>query len=339
MILGLVRAAMSEGARQSAACAMLGIDPRTVERWKAQDVGIDRRAGPRRAPANKLTEAERRAILKTVNQPEYADRSPKEIVPMLADQGIYLGSESSMYRILRAEDQLTHRAASRPGKSRPPREHVATGPNQVWSWDITYLRSSVAGIFYYLYLVVDVWSRKIVAAAVHATESGEHASNLIEVACRREKVDPEGLVLHADNGGPMKGATLLVTLQRLGIMPSFSRPHVSDDNPFSEALFRTVKYHPSYPGRPFQSLEDARAWVDWFVTWYNDEHRHSAIKFVTPAQRHSGQDTAILDKRTRLYQEARRRNPARWSRTIRDWSRVEIVSLNPARPADSEAAA
>src|SRR5262245_47325157 len=233
MILGLVRAAMSEGARQSAACAILGIDPRTVERWKAQPVGNDRRAGPRQTPSNKLTDAERRTILETVNQPEYADRSPKEIVPMLADKGVYLGSESSVYRILRAEGQLTHRAASRPPKSRPPREHVATGPNQVWSWDITYLRSPVAGIFFYLYLVVDVWSRKIVAAAVHVAENGDHASNLIEAACRGENVDPAGLVLHADNGGPMKGATLLVTLQRLGIMPSFSRPHVSDDNPFS----------------------------------------------------------------------------------------------------------
>jgi putative transposase len=339
MILGLVRAAMSEGARQSAACDMLGIDPRTVERWKAQQVGMDRRAGPRRTPSNKLTEVERGAILKTVNQPEYADRSPKEIVPMLADQGLYLGSESSIYRILRAQGQLTHRAASRPAKSRPPREHVVTGPNQVWSWDITYLRSPVAGVFFYLYLVVDVWSRKTVAAAVHATENGEHASNLIEAACRSEGVDPKGLVLHADNGGPMKGATLLVTLQRLGIMPSFSRPHVSDDNPFSEALFRTVKYHPSYPGRPFPSLQDARAWVDRFVTWYNYEHHHSAIKFVTPAQRHSGKDTVILGKRTGLYREARKRNPARWSRSIRDWSRVEIVRLNPARPDDSEAAA
>jgi transposase InsO family protein len=310
-----------------------------VERWEAQQVGDDRRAGPRHTPDNKLTDAERKTILKTVNQPEYADRSPKEIVPMLADQGIYLGSESSMYRILRAEDQLTHRAASRPGKSRPPREHVATGPNQVWSWDITYLRSSVAGIFYYLYLVVDVWSRKIVAAAVHATESGEHASNLIESACQREKVDPKSLVLHADNGGPMKGATLLVTLQRLGILPSFSRPHVSDDNPYSEALFRTVKYHPSYPGRPFSSLEDARAWVDRFVSWYNEEHRHSGIKFVTPSQRHSGQDAHILSERTRLYRQARNRHPERWSGSIRDWSRVETVRLNPARSPDSEAAA
>lgn len=339
MILGLVCSAMSEGARQSAACTILGIDPRTVERWKAQDVGSDRRAGPKHAPANKLTEAECKAILKTVNQPEYADRSPKEIVPMLADQSVYLGSESSIYRILRAEGQLTRRAASCPGKSRPPREHVATGPNQVWSWDITYLRSSVAGMFYYLYVVVDVWSRKIVAAAVHPIENGEHASSLITTACRREMVDPQGLVLHADNGAPMKGATLLVTLQRLGIMPSFSRPHVSDDNPYSEALFRTVKYHPSYPGRPFSSLEDARAWVERFLSWYNEQHRHSGIKFVTPAQRHSGQDAGILGKRTRLYHEARRRNPTRWSRSIRDWSRVEIVRLNPTRPADSETAA
>lgn len=339
MILSLIEEAVTAGARQSAACKVVGIDPRTVERWRVQGVGDDRRAGPKHTPSNKLSPEERRLLLTTVNEPKYADRSPKEIVPMLADEGRYIASESTLYRILREEGQLNHREASRPRTSKPPREHLATGPNQVWSWDITYLRSPLAGVFFYLYLVVDVWSRKIVAAAVHTVENSECASDLIEAACRAENINSSGLVLHADNGGPMKGATLLVTLQRLGIMPSFSRPHVSDDNPFIEALFRTTKYHACYPDGPFESLEAARAWVTWFVQWYNCEHRHSGIKFVTPEQRHSHQDITILADRHRVYQTARRKNPGRWSRSVRDWSPVEIVRLNPTRSVNSEPAA
>lgn len=142
-------------------------------------------------------------------------------------------------------------------------------------------------------------------------------------------VNVNGLVLHSDNGGPMKGSTMLATLQRLGVVPSFSRPGVSDDNPFSEALFRTMKYRPGYPGKPFASIEQARAWVTGFVGWYNNSHRHSGIRFVTPDERHSGRDVDILARRAAVYEQARRRRPERWAGSTRNWTPVGAVYLNP----------
>ena len=179
-------------------------------------------------------------------------------------------------------------------------------------------------------MVVDVWSRKVVAAKVHERESDELAAALIDEACQREGVERAGLVVHADNGNAMKGKTLLATMQVLGIVPSFSRPHVSDDNPFSEALFRTLKYRPDYPDGPFASLEAAQVWVNRFVRWYNEDHQHSGIRFVTPAQRHDGHDIAILENRKQVYGAARERNPARWTGDTRNWGRIEVVELNPA---------
>lgn len=330
MTLGLVDEAVQAGARQSAACEVLGVPARTLQRWRRQGIGDDRRAGPKHAPRNKLTVEEEREILRVANAPEYRDLSPKQLVPVLADREIYLASESTIYRLLGREGQMAHRgAASPPHRHHRPTEYIAAGPNQVWSWDITYLKGPIRGRFYYLYMIVDVWSRKIVAATVHETESSGHASWLIDQACDAEGINRDGLVLHADNGGPMKGSTMLATLQALGIVPSFSRPRVSDDNPYSEALFRTVKYRPEYPARGFASLDDARAWVRWFVKWYNTEHRHSAIRYVTPEQRHSGEEKDILRRRRALYARARAERPERWSGAIRDWTPIEKVRLNP----------
>jgi transposase InsO family protein len=330
MILGLVDEAVAAGARQSKACEILGIDCRSVQRWRSDNIGDDGRAGPKTKPHNKLSLRERKLILEIVNRPEHRELSPKQIVPKLADRGIYLASESTIYRILREADQQKNRERSRsPQKRHRPKELVANGPGQVWSWDITYLKSPVRGVFFYLYFVMDVWSRKIVGWAVHETESAELASELIRKACTQEGVTRDHLVLHSDNGSPMKGATLLTTLQDLGVVTSFSRPSVSNDNPYSESLFRTVKYRPEYPSSPFASLAAACAWVTWFVGWYNTGHQHSAIGFVTPDERHRGLDVDILAKRHAVYAEARARNPHRWSGTIRDWSPVEEVYLNP----------
>ena len=330
MILGLIDEAVAAGARQSRACSELGIDSRTVQRWRAQGIGDDSRAGPKSAPRNKLTAKERARILKIVNSPEHRDLSPQQIVPKLADEGIYVASESTIYRVLREEKQANHRGKSNPpSKQHRPDEHIATGPNQVWSWDITYLKSPVRGAFFYLYLVVDVWSRKIVGFTLRENESAEHASAMIEVACRREGVQRDQLVLHSDNGSPMKAATMLVMLQVLGVATSFSRPRVSNDNPFSEALFRTLKYRPVFPSGPFASFEAARDWVAQFVGWYNTEHRHSAIRFVTPDQRHQGQEFEILANRRDVYLAAQAARPDRWSSDIRNWSPVDEVTLNP----------
>ncbi len=336
MIIALIEAAVLSGARRERACELLGLSLRCLQRWAQPGGDDDHRAGPRTQPANALSAAERCEVLATVNAPAYCDLSPKQIVPQLADEGRYLASESTIYRILREEDQLAHRGRAQAPTKHHVKEHVATAPNQVWSWDITYLRSAVNGRFYYLYMVVDVWSRKVVGWALHDEESMDLAALLIREICARTGVDVTGLVLHSDNGGPMKGSTMLATLQRLGVVASFSRPHVSDDNPFSEALFRTLKYRPGYPRRPFDSIEQARTWITGFVAWYNHEHRHSGIRFVTPEQRHTGQDVAVLARRGRLYETARSARPERWSRTTRNWTPIGAVYLNPAQRGDRQ---
>lgn len=278
-------------------------------------------------------------MLAVVNSRRFRDLSPKQIVPQLADDGIFLASESTVYRLLRANGQLEHRGRARPATHRRPDELVATGPNQVWCWDITWLASPIRGKFFYCYMIVDLFSRKIVGRAVHDTESDVHAAVLIAAVCAAEGVQRDQLVIHSDNGGPMKGATMLATLQQLGVAASFSRPGVSDDNPYAEALFRTLKYRPEYPSRPFASTDAACAWVDRFVHWYNTEHLHSAIGFVTPDQRHRGVDAAILHSRTVVYETARQRCPQRWSTKCRSWDRIATVTLNPRRRPSSEAAA
>ena len=333
-MIDLIDEAVQAGARQRSACEVLGLPERTLQRWRRSPE--DRRLHVVRSAPNRLSDLERRQVVVTATSPEFRDLSPKQIVPRLADQGQYLASESTFYRVLRTEGLLTHRGAARPpSSSRAPRRHVANGVHQVWSWDITYLKAPVRGVFYFLYLIVDIWSRKIVGWEVHERESPELAAQLFARTCLQLDLDPAGLVLHSDNGGPMKGSTMLATLQRLGVVPSFSRPHVSDDNAYSESLFHTLKYRPSYPSRPFESIEEARAWVVDFVAWYNESHLHSSISFVTPEDRHSGRDTLLLERRRQLYERARRRHPARWSGATRNWEHVETVKLNPLRDQDA----
>jgi len=329
MIIHLIDKAVASGARLKNAAAILGLSARTIIRWRQQDGGQDQRKGPSTAPANKLSEQERQQILDISNSVPFRDLSPKQIVPKLADQGVYLASESTFYRVLKEHKMLTQRLASKPAVSRGPKEHVATGPCQVWSWDITYMKTSVKGLFFYLYMIVDIWSRKIIAAQVFAEESMDHSAMLLAHACMTHGVQPEELVLHSDNGGPMKGATMLATLHRLGVIPSFSRPGVSNDNPYSESLFRTMKYRPEYPSKPFENIEQAQSWVDGFVFWYNTQHLHSSIRYVTPDDRHFGREEHILANRRKVYEKAQSRNPNRWSKNIRNWNPVSMVRLNP----------
>ena len=329
MILALVEEAVDAGARLAKAAAIIGVSSRTIIRWRRQGGGQDQRQGPTEAPANKLSEQEKQQVLAIANSAPFRDLSPNQIVPKLADQGEYLASESTFYRILKEHKMLTHRQASKPAVAHRPKAHAATGPCQVWSWDITYLKTSVKGCFFYLYMVLDVWSRKIVAAQVFAEESMDHSAMLVAQACAFHGVQSKELVLHSDNGGPMKGATMLATLHNLGITPSFSRPSVSNDNPYSEALFRTMKYRPEYPARPFETLEQAQSWVDAFVFWYNTRHLHSSIRFVTPDDRHYGREPSILANRKEVYAKARCRNPKRWSKQERNWDPVECIWLNP----------
>lgn len=323
----LVEEACQAGCRKAKACEVLGVSVRTLQRWQREGLG-DRRVGSRARPANALGETERQQIRELLVSPAYRDLSPKQIVPRLADEGLYVASESTFYRILREERMDRHRQRSQPATMKRPNSYCASGPNEVWSWDISYLPTLVSGMFLYLYLMVDIYSRKIVAWQVHDRESAEYASELITEACFVEKVKHDQVVLHSDNGAPMKGATLLARLQELGVMPSFSRPSVSDDNAFSEALFRTLKYRPWYPEKPFADIDEARRWVEGFVYWYNHQHLHSGIRFVTPQDRHDGNDKAILASRHQVYQEARQRHPERWSGATRNWNPLGAVFLN-----------
>lgn len=288
----------------------------------------------RPSPAHKLTEEERAQVLEIANQQEYADVPPARIVPMLADKGVYVASESTFYRILRDAGQVRHRGrAKAPESKRAPSTHVATAPNQLWCWDMTYLPTQVRGQWFYLYMILDVFSRKIVGWDVRAEDASEYAANLVKRTALAEGIGlhTQQVVLHGDNGTTLKATTVLAMLHWLGIQPSYSRPRVSDDNAYAEALFRTAKYRPAFPAEAFMTLSQAQDWASRFVHWYNHEHRHSGIRYVTPAQRHQGADIAVLAERRTVYENARARHPRRWSRGIRNWDHIHTVTLNPER--------
>ena len=247
---------------------------------------------------------------------------------------IYIASESSFHRVLRAHGQMNRRGrAQSPRTSRPPTTHIATRPGDVWCWDVTFLPAQIQGRWFYFYLILDLYSRKIVGFEVHDTDSAEHTAHLARRTALAEGVHakPVRPVLHGDNGATLKATTVLAMLHWLGIEPSYSRPRVSDDNAFAEALFRTAKYRPEFPVKGFADLDSARHWAARFVQWYNYEHRHSGIRYVTPAQRHAGQDGPVLAARHAVYQDARQRNPQRWSGSTRNWKPVGAVTLNPER--------
>lgn len=326
MAVKIIEEAVQTFCRVKIACADLEISHNTFLNWKS-DVR-DKRHGAINGPANKLKKEVSDEVIKVANSKEFCDFSPWIIVAKLADQGKYLASESSFYKILKANNLLAHRGKSQERKKKRPLPLIATGPGQIWTWDITYIRSSVSGIYYYLYLFMDIYSRKIVGFDIFASESMQNSSMIFERTCLVEGVISGQLTLHADNGGPMKGATMLATMQKLGVVPSFSRPMVSDDNPYSESLFKTIKYHHTYPGF-FNSIEESKRWVISFINWYNEVHFHSGIKFVTPSQRHQGLDVEILEKRKNVYLEAKRKNPERWNgRNIKNFEHKKEVYLN-----------
>ncbi len=334
-VLALLAEACDAGARLAPACALIGLSERTVQRWQqpAAQADGDLRASDKRvvtSPPNRLSDSERQAALALVNSDEFKDLPPSQIVPRLADQGRYVASESTLYRLLREAGQLSHRRRERaPHQRSRPRALVASRPDQIYCWDISYLPTAVRGSYFYLYLFVDLFSRKVVGWQVYDNESADRASQLLTDICERQQIAPQQLTVHSDNGAPMKGETMLATMQRLGVAASRSRPAVSNDNPFSEALFRTLKYRPQLPVKPMQSLLQARRWVTQLVHWYNHEHRHSAIGFVTPAQRHAQSDRSLLLERAKVYETARRRHPHRWSRSTRNWTHIAEVHLNP----------
>jgi len=332
-----IQIAVGSGSRLSAACGIAGLDARTLQRWKAHGglVGGDGRPqAVRPVPAHALSAAERAELLRVANEPRFAAVPPARIVPMLADEGVYLASESSFARVLREHGQTAHRGRARaPHQVRPPTTHIATAPRQVWCWDMTYLPATVMGRWFYLYLILDLYSRKIVGWEVHDRDDADHAVHLVRRTALAEGIAAMTTkpILHGDNGATLKATTVLAMLNWLGVKPSYSRPRVSDDNAYAESLFRTAKYRPEFPAKGFCDLAAARAWAAGFVRWYNIDHRHSGIRYVSPAQRHDGDDRPILAARHALYTRARQLNPARWSGSTRNWSPVLAVTLNPER--------
>lgn len=338
MAVKLINEARNSGARLKPACNELNISERTYQRWtKDGEIKKDKRPLAKRlTPKNKLSKEERDEIIKTVNDPKYADLAPTQIVPKLADEGKYLASESTIYRILREEKMNAHRGRSKPPVKKSPPTHVATAPNQVWTWDITWINAAIKGKYYKLYLIIDMFSRLIVGHEVWETEKAEYAEHLIRKATLSQGIAGRPLILHSDNGSPMKAATFLATLEKLGVQSSFSRPRVSNDNPYSEALFKTMKYRPQYPFEGFSSIKEAREWTGKFVKWYNHTHLHSGINFLTPYHRHYGLDNKIIQNRIKTYKEAKSKNPERWSRNIRDWTLPKYVALNPINEEESK---
>ncbi|QEN06809.1 IS3 family transposase [Oceanispirochaeta crateris] len=326
LAVSLLDEAISDGARRSEACNVMDISVRTYHRWSDSSCG-DKRKGAVKKVKRKLAEYERQEILRIACEDRFVDCNPYQIVVTLLDEGVYIASVSTFYRVLRDADMIHHRKRSYPArKQNKPPELAATGPNQVWSWDITFLKTDVNGIFLYCYMIVDVWSRKIVGWEIHESESSELAEQMF----RRLKIihKLEGIRLHSDNGNPMKGGTMIMTLYALGVIPSFSRPRVSDDNPYSESLFKTLKYTAGYP-KYFKDIHQARVWMADFVNWYNNEHKHSGISYISPAQRHCGDGSEIMEKRNKVIRKAISKTPERWSSDQKIWEDQKHVYLNP----------
>ena len=320
-MLSALKKVFERGGRQEQFCTLIGVSPRTIQQWKTHGIH-DKRKGAEKRVGNKLSQEERENIVKTACSETYRDLPPMKMVATLADTGTYLASESTIYRILREEKLVTRRLRS--PSANIPIEIKAEAPDTLWSWDITYLRTMIRGVYFYLYLFVDVWSRAIRGWEIHDVESKEKSTALINRLCAEHKVPHNQLHVRSDNGAAMKNAMMSELLEKLGVSYSFSRPHVSNDNPFSESLFRTLKEHAGYP-KAFETIEEAREWVTRFVQWYNHEHKHSRINYVTPMQRHEGKDIDILRRRQEVYAAAYEKHPERWSGNTRNWENRQII--------------
>jgi putative transposase len=291
------------------ACRVLGISRATLYRRRKPRTALSRRSS-RRVP-RRLSEAERAKVLDTLHADEFMDMAPAAIHATLLDRGLYLCSPRTMYRLLHENAEVRERRNQRRHPTYVKPELLATTPNQVWSWDITKLRGPTRGSYYALYVILDIFSRCVVAWTVADSEDALLAERLIGDACEKQGIVPGQLTIHADRGSSMTSRTVAVLLTELGVARSHSRPHVSDDNPFSESQFKTMKYRPEFPDR-FGSLEDARAFCRAFFEWYNHKHRHSGIAMLPPALVHYGQADAALARRRTVLADAYLAHPERF---------------------------
>jgi putative transposase len=291
------------------ACALLGASRATL--YRRRNPPTRPAPAPRPEPPNKLSETERQQILTELRSEQYCDLAPAQVWARLLDDGIYLCSIRTMYRLLAiaGENRERRRQRTHPAKKKP--ELIATAPNQVWSWDITKLQGPQRGAFYQLYVIIDIFSRYVVGWTIANTETGELAKEFIADTLTQHGIEPDQLALHADRGTSMTSKPVAQLLIDLGVDRSHSRPHVSNDNPYSEAHFKTLKYCPAFPAQ-FGSIEDARAFCTAFFDYYNHQHRHSGIGLHTPASVHYGTATEIQAQRTATLEAAYAANPARF---------------------------
>jgi len=325
-----------------AACAVLAVPRSSLYRARPAPTVPEVAAPPaepasRPAPPRALSPTEQAQVREVLNSERFQDLAPREIYAELLDAERYLCSISTMYRILaehaevrERRNQLRHPAYHKP-------ELLATGPNQVWSWDITKLRGPSKGVYYYLYVIIDIYSRYVVGWLIAEVESAELAEQLIVETCAKQGVQRAQLTIHADNGSPMIAKTVAILLADLGVAKSHSRPHVSNDNPYSEAHFKTLKYRPDYPDR-FGSLADARHWARSFFAWYNDQHHHSGLGLLTPAVVHTGRAETVRQQHQAVLRQAYQAHPERFTKGLpRPAKLPEAAWINAPKAAPAEA--
>jgi putative transposase len=320
---------LAQGVGVARACSTLQVPRSSLYRARQPAVVTAVPARPRPIPAQALSPQERAKVRDLLTSERFQDQTPRQVWACLLDEGIYRCSWRTMYRILQEYDEVRERRNQlrHPAYTKP--ELLATAPNQLWSWDITKLKGPMKWVYFYLYVLLDVFSRYVVGWMVAEQESAELAQLLIETSCQRQDIQPEQLTLHADRGGPMIAKTVAELLADLGVTKSHSRPHVADDNPYSEAQFKTLKYHPDFPDR-FGSVVDARAWARPFFHWYNHEHYHTGLGLLTPAVVHYRQANQIQAQRQQVLQAAYAAHPERFVRGQPTVPQLpEAVWINP----------
>ena len=306
-VIELIDEAMASGARQSTACAVIDLDERRLRNWRK--FVDDGRTGGYRAKDQALSAAEKDAIVEAFSAPDVKELPPKQAFIRLLDRGVYLGSYSSFLRVLK-ERKVVGDKCHRKGTNKKRPELRATAPNQIWCWDITWLESRTKGKYFYLYMIIDMYSRKVVGWTVAARENGGVARRLFARTLQAEGISKDQLTVHSDNGKPMRSRTLRALYHLLSVLASYGRPHTSNDNAYAESLFATLKGRVAFP-EYFGSVQAAEAFCTEFFQWYNEEHQHSGLDYVTPSQVHTGAHLAIFAKRNALIQQQRLLHPKR----------------------------
>ena len=307
----MIQAAEALAQEVPVSCACEALEFPRSSLYRARQPRTDGQKQPRPSPPRALSQIEKETVHKVLNSERFQDSPPRQVYATLLDEGVYHCSISTMYRILHEHDQVHERRDQRQHPAYTKPELLATASNQLWSWDITKLKGPAKWIYYYLYVILDVFSRYAVGWLIAEHESAALAEQLIAESCRKQKIDPDQLTLHSDRGPSMTSKTVAQLLADLGVAKTHSRPYTANDNPFSESQFKTMKYRPDYPDR-FGGLVDSRAWTRPFFDWYNNEHRHSSLGLMTPAMVHYGRAAEVTVQRRAILKAAYETHPERF---------------------------